>query len=94
MGVIVCCWSGRRPFFIDWLDCVHPAMTSPSGCLIKRLEINCSDTTSLNTLVGAVDQRVVIQSSEQTDRTTLCATLDSPNGEVCLTPLSTAVDLF
>ncbi|MFT7243622.1 MAG: hypothetical protein ACI82A_000966 [Candidatus Azotimanducaceae bacterium] len=78
------------PFFIDWLNCVHPATTSPLGCELKQLTLKAPDTSGLNCLMGEVDRL----SLESNDLVGLHARIESPNGEVLLTPLVTSVQIF
>jgi len=78
------------PFFIDWLNCVHPATTSPLGCELNQLTLKAPDTSGLNSLMGEVCRL----SLESDDLVGLHARIESPNGEVLLTPLITSVQVF
>jgi hypothetical protein len=49
------------PFYIDWLDCVHPAETSPKGCLLKQLEITVNDELRWMPLLGGSDAKILLK---------------------------------
>ena len=78
------------PFFIDWLDCAHPATTSPLGCKLKSLIVRAPDVSRLAPLVGKVDRLSI----ESADAVGLYARIESPKGEVLLTPLATPTRFF
>jgi hypothetical protein len=78
------------PFFIDWLNCVHPATTSPAGCELKNLTLKAPEISELAALVGEVGRLCL----EGDDEIGLHARIESPNGEVLLTPLVTSIQVF
>jgi hypothetical protein len=78
------------PFFIDWLECAHPAITSPAGCEIKRLTVGTPGVVQIGELIDGVALVDVVES----DVSELQATIQSPRGDVILSPLGSAVRLF
>ena len=43
--------GARMPFFIDWLDCVHPSKTTPLGGRFSSLSISDPNPESLQFLL-------------------------------------------
>jgi hypothetical protein len=78
------------PFFIDWLECAHPAITSPAGCEIKRLTVGTPGVVQIGELIDGVALVDVVES----DVSELQATIQSPRGDVIVSPLCSAVRLF
>lgn len=78
------------PFFIDWLACIHPATTSPSGCQIQSLRIETPDPSAIEGLLHSMVSIEVVESKASA----LHATIQTPKGEVMLKPLGAPVRLF
>lgn len=83
----------RAPFYIDWLDCVHPARTSPTGCKLSSFHVATPEPEVYKKLVAGEDLDSVIHLA-QAETIGLSAILDSPNGVVSLDPLAESVALF
>tara|TARA_R110002073_G_scaffold257516_2_gene420257 strand:- start:292 stop:921 length:630 start_codon:yes stop_codon:yes gene_type:complete len=77
------------PFFIDWLDCLHPAKTSPAGCQIKSLTVWMNDSEAYQRALGAME-RLTIRNGDKNPE----AVIQCPNGIVTLTPLNTPLKVF
>lgn len=46
--------GGRLPFFIDWLDCPHPADTQPQGGQLTDFSLTLPDPTPLKAVLQAL----------------------------------------
>ncbi|MBC7478766.1 MAG: VOC family protein [Pseudorhodobacter sp.] len=66
------------PFFIDWLDSTHPAMTAPRGGTLSQVEVSSNDARALGALYAAlgIDIRVT-----QAETPGLTMTLQSRTGD-------------
>jgi hypothetical protein len=42
------------PFFIDWTDCEHPALSAPSGGRFAKIELSTPNAGALNRLFRAI----------------------------------------
>lgn len=73
-------WDNFMPFFIDWGDTKHPALTTPRGCELLDFKISYSDT-SLVELYKALDIDVGIHQASDCHMT---AVLNTAKGEVVL----------
>lgn len=73
----------HAPFFIDWLDCVHPALTSPKGCKLQSLSVQSPDLDTYRKVFGSIEALTIGNGNSNPS-----AILQSPTGEVSLTPLS------
>jgi hypothetical protein len=69
------------PFFIDWHDTPHPALTNPAGGRLERLEIRARDAGSLNRAFAALGMPF---EADPATGEGLLATIGSPAGEVLL----------
>jgi len=77
------------PFFIDWLDCVHPAQTSPKGCVLRGLKVPTSDRSSYNKVFGDIDGLELAEGDANPT-----ATVQTPRGEIVILPLSERLAVF
>lgn len=78
------------PFFIDWLDCRHPAETLVSGGSLEALAIATPHAGQLRALLGEIDVPLVIVES---DEPTLHATIETVHGPVVLESAPATVGL-
>jgi hypothetical protein len=69
------------PFFIDWRDCEHPAVSAPRGGRFGGIELFSPDATRLNALFGALDLDLV---ARQRARPGIVVTLEAKRGPVRL----------
>lgn len=81
------------PFYIDWLECVHPALTSPAGCQIKHLSIEVENLTAFQRLTGGASELVTIKPGSEASPV-LRAEIRSPKGDVVLEPVPEPTRLF
>ncbi len=51
----------RLPFFIDWLDCVHPATSNPVGGVCTGLSLSCPDAEALSEVLTGLGLSVPVQ---------------------------------
>lgn len=51
----------RLPFFIDWLDCMHPAATNPVGGVLAGLSLACPESQVLNELLTGLGLSVPVR---------------------------------
>jgi len=77
------------PFFIDWLDCLHPAIDAPFGCRLQALELASPTAAELSKLCGQVPGLVINEGPLVSQR----ARLDTPRGEVWLEALTPNITL-
>lgn len=77
------------PFFIDWLDCVHPAKTSPKGCELLGLSVSASDLTAYKKVFGDIERLALSEGDSNP-----AATIQSPGGEVLITSLPERIAVF
>jgi hypothetical protein len=72
---------GRQmPFFIDWKDSPHPALTTPKGCLLERFTASLADAGAYSVVMQALGVEVDVISGPLG----LTAMLATPNGMVAL----------
>ncbi|MFT4676815.1 MAG: hypothetical protein ACJAX5_000328 [Patiriisocius sp.] len=77
------------PFFIDWLDCVHPAKTSPKGCELGILKVPSSDLPSYKKIFGDIDSLELSEGDSNP-----AALIQSPFGEVFISALPERLAIF
>lgn len=68
------------PFFIDWMDCVHPCQTSPEAGHVSAFDIRTPEATALKGALSAIHLDVPVSSGYSN----LHLEIDSPNGTVVL----------
>ena len=71
-------YGGLAPFFIDWLDCPHPATTSPRVGPIVTIQITSPEPTQLHALIEELGIGVEVL----TGTPCLALTFASPRGEI------------
>ncbi|HEY0233663.1 MAG TPA: VOC family protein [Afipia sp.] len=69
------------PFFIDWLESRHPAISSPTGMSLLKFDVMHPDAEGLSRLYETLDIGIPVRRS---DRPTLRAVLQGPRGELVL----------
>lgn len=74
--------ESNLPFFIDWQDSPHPSLSAPQGCSLLSLTVSGDTPERLNTLKSALD----IAFNTKLGEHSLCATIQTPKGEVKLLP--------
>lgn len=75
-------WPGRLPFFIDWKDTPHPALTTPGGCRLDDLYTLTPDPQALRRVYDAIGCDVPVLAGAVNG---VVATLTGPSGKVVLT---------
>ncbi len=70
--------GGLAPFFIDWLDCPHPARTSPCVGPLMAAQLTSPEPMPLASLIAELGIDVAVQAGDR--RMTL--TFASPRGEI------------
>lgn len=81
------------PFYIDWLECAHPATTSPVGCELLNLDVAVSDTGEFEKLTRKANL-LSLKEDDSEKSVSLTAKLKTPNGIVKLVPLTETIALF
>jgi len=71
--------DGLVPFFIDWRDSPHPAMSAPSGPVLVSLRGQHAEPAAIKRQLAAVGIDLPV---EPGPRSTLIATLRTPSGTV------------
>ncbi len=71
----------RMPFFIDWLDCVHPAASNPVGGVLAGLSLSCPDSQALGEVLTGLGLSVPVQQGPPAMR----VDVDTRRGQVHLT---------
>ena len=66
------------PFFIDWLDSTHPAMTAPRGGTLSQVDVFSPDAEQLGALYAALGIGITVRQAETSG---LTMTLQSPRGD-------------
>ena len=56
--------GGRMPFFIDWLDCAHPAETNPRGGEFRSLTITDPGASGLQKILNSLGLNVMVLEGE------------------------------
>jgi hypothetical protein len=75
--------NGLLPFFIEWSrDSIHPAVSSPPGCVLERFSLQSPHAPELTSACRALSVRVAVDYSE---KPSLLARIAGPNGDVELT---------
>jgi len=70
------------PFFIEWSrDTVHPSFDAPQGCSLKELRMTHPSASAVTAVLKAVGIEIEVTTAVDA---TIYATLDTPNGLVCL----------
>ncbi len=78
------------PFFIDWLETIHPAKTSPEGCQLVSFEIITADAELHRSLYGSLDHLVLVQGESPA----MHLTIRTPKGEVVLGQVDPMLEIF
>lgn len=47
-------YGPRMPFFIDWMDCTHPATTNPMAGTFQSMQVVTNDAAGLSVLLGGI----------------------------------------
>lgn len=81
------------PFYIDWLECQHPATTSPGGAELTRLNVAVPNPEFYRTLLGTENLSPLLNLREASTFS-LQAELTTPNGGVTLPPLDADISLL
>jgi len=74
-------YGGLAPFFIDWLNCPRPAMTSPRVGRIVSVRLTSPEPAQLRTLVGELGIAVEVAGGAAN----IELTFDSPRGPISYT---------
>lgn len=69
------------PFFIDWSDTPHPALSTTEGCRLKRFEVAHPQHVALAEIYRDLELDIDPQPAAEPE---LRALLDTPQGEVVL----------
>lgn len=72
----------QMPFFIDWLESPHPALSTPSGCTLESFNITTPTTAVYRDFLDALDLPLNAQSGAPA----FSAQLSTPKGGVTLGP--------
>ena len=70
------------PFFIDWQQSPHPALSTPTGCTLSGFTVSVPEVDATRALMDALGVEVDVVSGEAG----LSAELDTPAGIVTLEP--------
>ncbi len=70
--------DGVIPYFINWGDSPHPAVSSPKGCRLIKLEAFHPDARRANDLLRSLEIDFQIRNGS----VALRATIDSPRGQL------------
>lgn len=73
--------DGLVPFFIDWMESVHPSVDAPAGARLSRLEGEHPDPERLWRMLAAVGVRLSVSRGP---RARLIVTIDGPAGSITL----------
>ena len=68
------------PFFIDWLECAHPADTNPNGGQFTSLAISHPEADGLNAALKAIGLDIAVSAGEPS----LSLEIETANGTVTL----------
>ncbi len=79
----------RMPFFIDWLECPHPAATNPLGGRFERLTLTLPEPAGLQQVLGDLGLNLSVQQGEPG----LSLIIATSQGEVELTSTRETADL-
>ena len=71
--------GGMAPFFIDWLDCIHPSLTTPRAGKLTKFEVTTEDLTLTN-LLGPIENTTTQSGDAQ-----LTIQLETNRGEIQFT---------
>ena len=74
--------DSHMPFFIDWLESPHPALSTPSGCTLERFNITTPTPAVYQGFLDALD----LPLNAQGGAPAFSAQLSTPNGIVTLEP--------
>ena len=74
-------FGGRMPFFIDWLACTNPRLTTPAGGTFERLTISTPDAKHLSEIFRSLDLELAVTEGEPN----LTVTVSTARGLVELT---------
>ena len=56
------------PFFIQWdVRSLHPATTSPGGCVLQSLTVRSAQRTALDRLFNVLELEVVVEDGDSQD---------------------------
>ena len=70
--------SPMLPFFIDWKDSPHPALSTPSGCTLTEFKVNVCEDAEFKSLMLALEVDVAVV----TGKNCLSARIQTPRGEI------------
>ena len=71
----------HMPFFIDWQNSPHPALSTPSGCRLSDFSISADNAETYQSLMMDLN----LQHSVTDGLNAFSAQLQTPKGEVTLT---------
>jgi hypothetical protein len=74
--------DSHMPFFIDWLESPHPALSTPSGCTLERFNIATPTPAVYQRFLDALD----LPLNAQAGAPAFSAQLSTPEGTVTLEP--------
>lgn len=84
--------GGTEPFLIDWLDSPHPALDTPRGVSLRRLELRHPDPDRIRRYLALVTEPATIMSGDADEGPEVAVTaaptagltahLDTPRGPV------------
>ena len=73
-------FGAAMPFFIDWLESPHPALSTPNGCLLQEFTIHSPDAASLKTFFDTIGLSAGVEVGELS----MSAVIQAPSGSVNL----------
>jgi len=82
-------FGSRMPFFIDWLECPHPAHTNPVGGQFKQLTLSLPDPAGLQQVLAQLELDLTVAQGEPG----LSLTIATSNGEIELHSTAETADL-
>ncbi|MBM4205588.1 MAG: VOC family protein [Gammaproteobacteria bacterium] len=82
-------FGGQLPFFIDWMQCAHPARTNPLAGALRRFEITTREAQSYRKAMNGLVPSLEVSSGAPFMK----ATVDGPRGVVELATNAETVNL-
>jgi hypothetical protein len=76
---------GLAPFYIDWLDCTHPALTTPVVGPLRRFEVDLPAGSPVAQLLDPAPAETTIGDADCEGGAGLTLVFDSPRQRVELT---------
>ena len=72
--------GGRMPFFIDWLECTNPRLTTPPGGALKSVAVTAPDADDLRGALTSIELDVAVVAGEPQFN----VVIEGPRGEITL----------